>query len=82
MKLQKLTLTNFQGIRSAEYSFGDSVSIYGDNATGKTTVFNAYTWLLFGRASVDIKDFTPKTRIQGGEMHNAEHSAEAEFSDA
>ena len=40
MKLQKLTLTNFQGIRSAEYSFGDSVSIYGDNATGKTTPRN------------------------------------------
>ena len=40
MKLQRLKLNNFQGIKALELNFPDgcSATIYGDNATGKTTV--------------------------------------------
>ncbi|MBR0365735.1 MAG: AAA family ATPase [Clostridia bacterium] len=80
MKLYKLTLENFQGIRSLELAFdGHSAAIYGDNATGKTTVFNAMTWLLFDKASTGAKDFTPKTRTADGEAHNLNHTATAEL---
>lgn len=74
MKLIKITLDNFQGVRHADFTpDGKSASIYGDNATGKTTVFNAFTWLLFDKASTGAKNFCPKT--EGS--HGLDHSAEA-----
>jgi len=80
MVLRKLTLTNFQGIRNLSLDFeGKSASIYGDNGTGKTTVYNALTWLLFDKASTGAKGFSPKTRGKDGELHNLEHSVEGEF---
>lgn len=82
MKLICLTLENFQGIRSMQLSFGGrSASIYGDNATGKTTVFNAITWLLFDRPGNGAKNFSPKTKGPNGDLHNLEHCAEATFLD-
>lgn len=82
MRINTLRLENFQGIKAATFNFdGQSASIYGDNATGKTTVYNAMTWLLFDRPSTGAKNFTPKTRDQhGGDVHYLDHSAEAVFS--
>lgn len=81
MKLLQLTLNNFQGIKSLSFDFqeGRSASIYGDNATGKTTVYNALTWLLFDKASTAAKNFTPKTKGPNGDLHHLDHSAEAVF---
>ena len=80
MKIKTLRLDNFQGIPHAEFDFdGLSASIYGDNATGKTTVFNAVCWLLFDKSSTGAKNFTPKTQGPDGELHNLDHSAEASF---
>ncbi len=81
MKLLKLSLTNFQGIKSLSFDFlgGQSATIYGDNATGKTTVYNAVTWLLFDKASTAVKNYTPKTKGTDGDIHNLEHSSEAVF---
>lgn len=80
MKIKSLRLENFQGITHAEFDFdGLSASIYGDNATGKTTVFNAVTWLLFDKASTGAKNFTPKTKGASGDLHNLDHTAEAAF---
>lgn len=81
MKLHRLTLSDFQGIKSLVLDFkgGASASIYGDNATGKTTIYNALTWLLFDKASTGAKNFTPKTRGSDGDMHNLNHSAEGVF---
>lgn len=82
MRLTDLTLTNFQGIRHMTLSFSaESASIFGDNATGKTTVFNAITWLLFDKPGNGAKNFTPKTKGPDGDLHNLEHSAEATFLD-
>lgn len=80
MRLLQLSLINFQGIRSLDLDFnGRSASILGDNATGKTTVFNAITWLLFDKASTGAKNFTPKTKGADGDLHYLDHSAEATF---
>ena len=80
MKIKTLRLDNFQGIPHAEFDFdGLSASIYGDNATGKTTVFNAVCWLMFDKSSTGAKNFTPKTQGPDGEVHNLDHSAEASF---
>lgn len=82
MKLLQLTLNNFQGIKALTFDFPDgrSASIYGDNATGKTTVYNAMTWLLFDKASTAAKNYTPKTKGADGDLHHLDHSAEAVFS--
>ena len=79
MKLLNLTLNNFQGIKKLTFDFdgGKSASIYGDNATGKTTVYNALTWLLFDKASTAAKNFTPKTKGPDGDLHHLDHSSEA-----
>jgi exonuclease SbcC len=61
VKIVKLSLLNFKGIKKFEIEFNDSTRIYGDNATGKTTLVDAFTWLLFGKDSNDKKDFNIKT---------------------
>jgi len=80
MRLKTLVLENFQGMKSATFDFeGQSASIFGENATGKTTVFNAVTWLLFDRPSTGAKNFTPKTKGPTGDLHYLDHSAEGQF---
>ena len=70
MKLKKLTLTNFKGIKSFEFSpEGKSISVYGDNGTGKTTLSDAQHWLLFGIDSAGTKNFTPKPKSDGEDIH-------------
>ena len=62
MKLLSLTLHNFKGI--SDFTLdpqGRDVSVYGDNGTGKTSLFDAFTWLLFDKDSADKKDFSIKT---------------------
>src|ERR1035437_3110978 len=59
--IEKITLLNFKGIVNREINFTHRTDIYGDNATGKTTIFDALTWLLFGKNSEDVKDFNIKT---------------------
>ncbi|MGI6498053.1 MAG: AAA family ATPase [Oscillospiraceae bacterium] len=80
MRLLTLKLENFQGLKKEEFKFdGHSASIYGDNATGKTTVFNAITWLLFDKASTGAKSYTPKTKGPDGDLHYLDHAAEGAF---
>jgi DNA repair exonuclease SbcCD ATPase subunit len=52
MKLIELNIRNFKGVRSFDLCpGGESISIHGDNASGKTTVYDAFLWLLFGKDS-------------------------------
>lgn len=58
MKLISLAIRNFKGIR--EFKFepdGQNASLYGGNATGKTSVQDAYLWLLLGLDNTGRKDF-------------------------
>lgn len=79
MRLQQLTLHNFKGVRDFTIEpHGEDVQIYGDNGTGKTTLFDAFTWLLFDKDSQDRKDFAIKTISPDGEpIHNLEHEVQA-----
>lgn len=80
MKLLKLRLQNFKGIKNSEFDFGGiDATIYGDNATGKTTVFDSLCWLLFGKDSLDRADFEIKTIENGEPIHKVNHEVEAEF---
>ncbi|MDM8174759.1 AAA family ATPase [Olivibacter sp. 47] len=64
--LKTLTIINFKGIKNFTVNFKEVTNIYGANATGKTTVFDAFTFLLFGKDSSDKKDFNIKPLDQQG----------------
>ena len=52
IRIKQLVLENFKCHKSLTLDFnGGNASIYGDNATGKTSVYDALTWLLFGKDS-------------------------------
>lgn len=70
MKILKMKLENFQGVKELEIDpQGESSAIYGDNGTGKSTVYNAFTWLMYGKPSTTEKNYTPKTTGS----HNLHH---------
>lgn len=61
IKLRTLEIEHFKGIRYLHLDFKDGVnSLYGDNATGKTTVYDALMWLLFGKDSAGRAAFSIK----------------------
>lgn len=81
MKLLRLTLSNFKGIKSFTLDTqGGNVAVYGDNAVGKTTLPDAFNWLLFDKDSQGKKDFAIKTLDAAGQvMHGLSHEVEGVF---
>ena len=78
IKLLKMHIQNFKGCKDREVSFGDRTNIKGANATGKTTVFDAFTWLLFGKDSLGSAKFDIRPLDADGNMiNNLEISVEA-----
>ena len=79
MELMRLTLTNFKGIRSFTFEpNGQDCDVLGDNATGKTTLADAFMWLLFDKDSANRKDFQIKTLGPDGQPeHGLDHGVEA-----
>ena len=57
MILKSLHLENFKGIKSLDVNFSKKTKIKGQNASGKTTVFDAFTWLLFNKNSAGEEKF-------------------------
>lgn len=55
--LNEIALVNFRGHRSLKVDFSDQTIISGDNKLGKSTVYDAFLWLLFGKDQFDRKDF-------------------------
>jgi len=77
INIKKLTLINFKGIRELAVEFDNVTNISGENGTGKSTIFDAFTWLLFGKDSHDSKDFNIKTLDQAGKaIPMLEHGVE------
>lgn len=57
IKLDSITIRNFKGISQFELTpLGKDLALYGDNGTGKTTVYDAFLWCLFGKNSQDQSD--------------------------
>ena len=78
MKLLKLELNNFKAIK--EFTFepnGEDKSIFGKNGVGKTTLVDAYFWVLVGKSSTDkkvdddikLKDNTGNPQLDNGLEH-------------
>lgn len=79
IKLTRLALQNFKGLKWLELDAGgQNLSVYGDNGTGKTTIADAFSWLLFGKDSAGRSDFDIKTLDKDGNpIHYIDHSVTA-----
>lgn len=81
--LKSLALVNFKGVRDFSIAFNDGITtVCGDNGTGKTTLYDAYLWLLFGKDSTGRSDgangFNVKTMGEDGKpIYRLEHSVTA-----
>lgn len=74
-------IQNFKGCKDRTIEFGEKTRISGANATGKTTIFDAFTWLLFGKDSLGSSDFDIRPLdIDGNMINNIEISVEAKIS--
>lgn len=84
IRMKSLHLENFKCHANLTLDFdGKNASIYGDNATGKTSVYDALTWLLFGKDSagngeknIEIKPLSEDGSVKD---HQAVTEVEAVF---
>lgn len=66
LKIRSLHMENFKGIKSLDVNFSNKTSIKGQNAAGKTTVFDAFTWLLFNKNSAGEEKFNVRPLDKDG----------------
>jgi chromosome segregation ATPase len=81
--LDRLTISHFKGVENLEIMpMGQNLTIFGSNATGKTTIYDALTWLLFGKDSLGSNTFEIKPLADDGAVkdHNAVTTVEAQLS--
>ena len=82
IELIELNLKNFKGIEQYNLKTdGNDMDVFGDNGTGKTTLFDAFIWLLFGKDSQNKSDFEIKTLNDKGNVkqHGIDHEVEGIF---
>lgn len=61
IRIKSIYMKNFKGIAEGTIDFnGNSAEVYGDNATGKTSLFDAFNWVLFDKNSLGATDFEVK----------------------
>ena len=81
--IKRLTICNFKGLRNLTVEFGDDVTtISGRNGTGKTTIKDAFSWLLWGKDSEGNTDskFGIKTNDANGNfIPDLEHEVSGTF---
>jgi DNA repair exonuclease SbcCD ATPase subunit len=80
LKLEELNLHHFKGIKDFSLAAnGESIRVFGDNATGKTTLFDAFIWLLFDKDSTNRSKFSIKMIEEGEVLHGLDHEVEGRF---
>lgn len=85
IRLNKIVVKNFKALERMEVKAnGKDVTVLGKNGTGKTTVADAYAWLMTGKGIDGTKiDTQIKKRDENGGTPNdggVEHKVEAEIS--
>lgn len=71
ISIKSLNIENFKKVKQANYDFENlSASILGKNESGKTTLNDAFTWLLFGKDSLgaDEKSFSIRPLNKNGDL--------------
>ncbi len=81
MTLERLHIQNFKGTRELDIDFGPVTRIYGMNASGKTSIQDAFCWVLWNKDSHGNTPGTPAFREKpldedGNEIHNLDITVE------
>ncbi|HBG1274551.1 recombinase RecF [Clostridioides difficile] len=58
--LKSLNIENFKGIKELRINFNNVTNVFGENATGKTSIFDAFTWVMFDKDSKNRSVFEIK----------------------
>lgn len=57
-KIKSITLQNFKGCKESTYDFnGNNATVSGKNASGKSTILDAFWWCLFNKDSLGNEKF-------------------------
>lgn len=76
IKLISIEMENFKCFPSLKIDFnGRNTSIYADNAGGKTTIFDAFTWVLFSKSSKGDGDKSVEVKPLGRDGEVLDHEA-------
>ena len=64
INIKSIRIENFKGIRELSLEFGSKTKIKGQNASGKSTIFDAVCWILFdkngaGESKFEIRPLGP-----------------------
>lgn len=80
LTIEKLIIKNFKGLKDQVINFNPvETTIAGDNGAGKTTVVDAFHWLLFEKDSQGRTQFEIKTLKDGQVIHGLDHQVEGIF---
>ncbi len=76
--LQSLSFKNIKGFEDYAINFdGKNTDIFGRNATGKSSTYDLFLWILFGKDSANRSDYQIKPQDEdGNECHHLESIAE------
>lgn len=78
IEIKSLHIENFKGIRNLDVNFKEKTEIKGQNASGKTSVFDAFTWVLFDKDSSGANKFELRPLDENGDkIHHIEISVTA-----
>ncbi|HBG7381023.1 TPA: AAA family ATPase [Clostridioides difficile] len=58
--LKSLDIENFKGVKELHIDFENVTNVFGENATGKTSIFDAFTWVMFDKDSKNRSVFEIK----------------------
>lgn len=79
INLMNMSLCNFKAIKQASFFFdGKDVVIRGKNGSGKTTIYEAYYWCLFGK-TLSSNGIVQTLDKNNNIVHNVETSVEMEL---
>lgn len=75
--IKSIHIENFKGIKMLDVNFSGKTKISGQNAVGKTTIFDAFTWLLFNKNSSGEEKFNIRPLDEGIRVDNVEINVSA-----
>lgn len=70
--IKSIHIENFKGIKMLDVTFSGKTKISGQNAVGKTTIFDTFTWLLFNKNSSGEEKFNVRPLNEGIQVDNVE----------
>ena len=75
IEIKGLILTNFKGIVKLKVNFQHNTDVFGANGTGKSTIYDAFLWLLFGKNAEEKKEFSIKNTVDTS-LNRQDHEVE------